>query len=121
MIYRKTPPQPPRMLLRLVTAAGASAVVIGAGACGSTAGPGASGLIDSGSDEVTCANGCGLVDGSGGGFYQEAGGGGDAFPPTDAHDEQPSCGVCGVVDGGSESGIEGGGEGGEAGGDAAGD
>lgn len=92
MIYRKTPPHPPRMLLRVVAAAGASAVVVGAGACGSTAGPEALGVIDSGW-EVTCANGCGLVDGSGGGVHQEAG-----------------------VDAGGEGGLEGG----EAGGGDAG-
>lgn len=100
MIYRKSPPHPPRMLLRVVAAAGASAVVVGAGACGSSAGPGTPGLVDYGADAVSCANGCGLVDGSGDGFHpQDAGGDGDASSPADAH----------------------GTEGGEAGGDAAAD
>ncbi len=116
MIYRKTPPHPPRMLLRVVAAAGASAVVVGAGACGSTAGPEAVGVIDSGSDWVTCANGCGIVDGGEGGIVQDAGGGGDAFPPADARDEVRWCDACGVVDAGGEGGEEGG----EAGGGDAG-
>ncbi|HEX8793559.1 MAG TPA: hypothetical protein VF765_21600 [Polyangiaceae bacterium] len=100
MIYRKSSPNPPRMLLRVVAAAGASAVAIGAGACGSSAGPEAPGFIDGGWDVVICADGCGIGEGGeGGGFYQEAGGDGDAFSPADAHDS-----------GGTESGSEGGGE-----------
>ncbi len=42
MIYRKAPPQPPRLLLRIVVGAGAS-VLLGATACGSDNGPGPEG------------------------------------------------------------------------------
>lgn len=84
MIYRKAPLHPPRMLLRVAAAAGAT-VVLGASACGSTAGPGAPGFVGSsseGGDEITVCNGFCVSTEAGTEAGPEAGneGGGDSGP-----------------------------------------
>lgn len=101
MIYRKAPPHPPRMLLRVAAAAGAT-VVLGASACGSTAGPESAGVVDSGSDggdEITVCHGvcvnpeAGSDAGTDGAIESGAEGGDEGGGDSAAH---------GLVDGGTD-------------------
>jgi hypothetical protein len=69
MIYRKTPPQPPRLLLRVVTGVGALATAAGLAACSSSSSSGALGFVgqpegDAGDSSVeSCGDEvfCGIV------------------------------------------------------------
>lgn len=99
MIYRKAPPQPVRLLLRVVGGVGAVGAVAGALACSSTS-PEATGFLeDAGNDArygCQSPNGCGIMGAvdSGGfmGFVGPDSGEGDVV--TEA---APGCDGCGLV------------------------
>jgi hypothetical protein len=95
MIYRKAPPQPGRLLLRVVAMAGASAVA-GAVACSSS---GAVGSVpepgDGGSEDAVADHHVGI---DSGGFMGFADGGGGLMGATDGGVCDEGCGLVGNPD-----------------------
>ena len=108
MLYRSRPVHPPKLLLRIVSAAGAG-VLLGAAACSSSSGGGApiglDGGIDSGSPETPAdgsAEGAVLVCGKGGlcgsiAMLPDAEGAADVGAAGDGPLTCGHGGVCGVM------------------------
>jgi hypothetical protein len=104
MLYRKSSPNPPRLLLRIVATAGASAL-LGATACGSTVGTVPDAAADSGNDaQGPCDGGPCIVSMGVMPVPPDAGeagtvGGGVVVSPDSGGDARGPCngGPCGVV------------------------